>query len=413
MPDKMIEALTTLTKAIGDLGERVEKQIAGLTSRVDTVEDSYKALTDANVKMQEDVLKLAQIVPAGRTREELMGATRQAQTDREKAADAVAYMIACRGDAGRADPARLKALAITPGASGGFLLQPVVQAEIIEKARWKSVMLELADVQPPSPLTGVTHRQNATFTFSGTAELAQPTETTFAALLQQIGWALTKQGAFATVSNDLLKRSPIDLLDWLTKEAGRSLGEKADDWFINGTGRGMPRGLRMGENMTAYAMTGTFDWTVMVNIEHALDVPYRDGAVFILNDTVLKMLKLLQETTGKAIFHSNAQLQQVGMSVQYAGQKGVINLPAVSYPYYIAKASALPATGGTGGDESEVYFLDPRRTYRIWPDEGGREMSSDSSGANWRVGQTQIKFEVRYDGVVVQGEGISYGTGIK
>lgn len=412
MPD-LIETLVALKNAIGDLGTKNEARFADLAKRQDTVEGRFAEFKAANDQAQKDLLELRQLMPAGKTREALMAPAAAVQLERKTLGDAVAYMLACHGRAAEADPARLKALAITPGASGGFLLQPVVQAEIIEKARWKSIMLELADVQPPSPLTGVTQRQNATFSFAGVAELAQPTETTFAAMLVQIAWALTKQGAFATISNDLLKRSPIDLLDWLTKEAGRALGEKADDWFINGTGRGQPRGLRMGEGMTAYPMTGTFDWTVFVQIEHALDVPYRDGAVFIINDTVLKMLKLLQETTGKAIFDSNASLQKMGMSVTYPGQKGVLNLPAVSYPYYIAKASALPATGGTGSDESEVYFTNPGRTYRIWPDEGGMEMSSDSSGANWRVGQTQVKFDVRYDGVVVQGEGISYGSGIK
>lgn len=425
----------TILKTIKGLADTIEAHGKAVNARLDEAlktvtgfEARVKAIEDTAVVAEKERKELLQRIPArgaaGDVRDALIeqvGIPKERQLMNEQSTVLMAALLSPRG-VGSAfvgtreieiTEARLKALQIGVGAGGGFVIPRTIMTEIIQKATLKSVFLAYADIVDPADLTGTTNRENEDFTWSSTPELTQPTETTFATLLKQVPWTLTTQAAFATISNKLLKYAPIDMASWLTDKSGRSFQAKADDWFVNGTGSGEPRGLRIGENVNSSTQAAAaFDWPDLVDLEAALGIAYRPEAVFIINDTGRKLIAKLATTTGEPVFMGTAQLAKLGLTPNYRNQNGVINLPGgTSYPFFLVSGTALPSNLGTGANETEIWLGVPRY-YRIWIGEN-MEMSQDSSGANWRAGQVQLKFTWDGDGVVTLGEAWAKQTGTK
>ncbi len=415
----------TVLETVGAHAQKFDKAIEGVLASQAKFAERVTALEAIEQGFKKELGEIAQRLPKTRAGALADAAIDNAIHDTDTGEKAVlnrqcraimAGMFAKAGDPDFGEvQANLKALQIGIGAAGGFLIPVAVQAEIIQRATLKSVMLAHGDVVQSPELTGKINRENGDFTWSSTPELTQPTETTFTTLLNQLTFMLTTQAAFATLSNKFMKYAPTDMVGWLTDKAGRSYQAKADDWFINGSGSGEPRGLRIGENVNSYAQAGTtvgsFDWTDLVEIEAALPIAYRSDAVFIINDTSRKLIAKLADTTGNPIFMGVAQMQKLGLTVNYKNQQGVINLPGgTAYPFFLASTTALPSTLGSSSNQTEIWFGVPR-FYRIWMN-GNMEVSQDSAGANFRAGQTQIKFETDIDGALLLGESWAKGTGI-
>ena len=408
---KLLQALTGMQEGFNKYATDTHKMFESIITSQKSADDRMTKLEEANEAQTKAFDELLQKVPAAGGARDLLsqGAGGLRTKERDVLCKQLAFMLTHK--VGQ-DAAEEKALQIGIGASGGFLIPMPVQAEIVMKAKLKSIMLDNADIIEPAPMAGQTHREDGTFTFSATAELAQPTETTFSDLLKAITWNLTKQGAFASMSNDLIRFVPLDLVAYLSGQAASAWGAKADDFYVNGSGSGEPRGLRIGENVNSAAQAAAnFDWPDLLTLEAALPIQYRDQAVFILNDEARTLLVNIQETTGRPMFESATELKKLGIDSDFKNQTGQIRLPGRSYPYFLVSSTALPNTLGSGSDETEIWFIWPK-AYRIWSG-GEMEMSQDSSGANWRIGQTQIKFEIRSDGVVMLGEATSKLTGVK
>ena len=201
-------------------------------------------------------------------------------------------------------------------------------------------------------------------------------------------------------------------MGWLGRKGVRSLAKKMDDWYVNGSGSGEPRGIRIAENVNSVAqeVAGDFGWTDVVELEMALPQQHRPMAAFVLNDTGLKLIRKAATTTGEPAFVSPGDFGRLGISTDYKNSRGMIRLPGAEYPYFIVSASALPNNLGAGANETEIWF-GVLANYRIWA-AGEMEMSQDSAGENFRKGQTQVKLEVREDGVVVLGESFAKLTGV-
>lgn len=314
----------------------------------------------------------------------------------------------------KAVEADAKALQMSIGASGGFAVGTQMSTEIIEKGQFFSVMLQNADVINVGDVAqGTLLLEDGDFTWSSVASLAQPTETAFTDFIKQQAWALSKQAAFATMDNDLLRYSELDIAARLTDKGGRSVGNKADDWFIDGSGSGEPSGLRNSQGLNTASQAGaSLDWDDLTAIEHALLPHYRNEGVFLFNDSVHALLVAIEDGMGRPMFESAVELRKLGIDSDFANQTGRIRLPGRSYPYFIVNSTAMSNTLGAGSDESEILFGLPR-FYQIRQSQSGLEVSMDSSGANWRVDQTQIKLTYRPHGILTQGETWVLFTGAK
>ncbi len=116
------------------------------------------------------------------------------------------------------------------------------------------------------------------------------------------------------VSNDMLEDSEYDLEADLTDEAGIAFAEFEGNNFINGNGVKRPRGILQYTNVAnasyawgkvGYVVTGQSGAFAssnpgdnLVGLQHALKSRYRNGAVFLMNDTTLSTVRQMKDGSG-------------------------------------------------------------------------------------------------------------------
>ena len=104
------------------------------------------------------------------------------------------------------------------------------------------------------------------------------------------------------VSEELLNDSAFDLEGYFVSEFGRRIGNKEEEAFFTGNGSGKPTGILDGTAgadvgvTTASASAITAD--EIIDLFYSLNVPYRKDAIWILNDSTIKAIRKLKDSTG-------------------------------------------------------------------------------------------------------------------
>lgn len=116
------------------------------------------------------------------------------------------------------------------------------------------------------------------------------------------------------VYNDMLEDSDYDLEADITSEAGITFAELEGAGFISGTGVKSPRGITSYTNVAnasfahgkvgyvatgqsaAFASSNPSD--SLIQLQHALKSQYRNGAVFLMPDTVLATVRQMKDASG-------------------------------------------------------------------------------------------------------------------
>ncbi len=114
-----------------------------------------------------------------------------------------------------------------------------------------------------------------------------------------------KVGTAIKVSEELLNDSVFDLPSYIAKEFARRIGAKEEEAFIIGDGVGKPTGVF---NATGGAEDGattaganiTFD--DVMELFYSLRSPYRAKGVWLLNETTVKALRKLKDSTGNYLW---------------------------------------------------------------------------------------------------------------
>src|SRR5439155_21700820 len=65
-----------------------------------------------------------------------------------------------------------------------------------------------------------------------------------------------KAGQLLNVSNDLLLDSSVTLIDFVTQNVTRAVGQLTDTWYVVGTGSGQPQGFVSGGSGSGTISTG-------------------------------------------------------------------------------------------------------------------------------------------------------------
>lgn len=131
------------------------------------------------------------------------------------------------------------------------------------------------------------------------------------------------------VSEELLLDSTYDVQGLVARKLGERIERTVASKFASGTGTDEPRGILNG---TAQSATPTYD--SLVDAVHSVDVAYRDGAVFVLNDVTVALLEKLKDLDGRPLLNAHNDGINVGRSNQT-----LLGYPVVidnSVPYYQA-----------------------------------------------------------------------------
>ena len=115
-----------------------------------------------------------------------------------------------------------------------------------------------------------------------------------------------KLATMIKVSEELLSDSVFDIEGYVSEQFGKRIGDKEEDAFLTGNGVSKPIGIlhttggaEVGVTTAgASAITGD----ELIDLVYSLRAPYRKSAVFVLNDTTVKLLRKLKDGDGQYLW---------------------------------------------------------------------------------------------------------------
>ena len=111
-----------------------------------------------------------------------------------------------------------------------------------------------------------------------------------------------KVGTIIKVSEELLQDSAFDLESYITSEFTRRIGNKEEEAFLTGNGTGKPTGIldatAGGQVGVTTASSTAITADEVIDLFHSLKAPYRQNAVWILNDSTVKAIRKLKNGAG-------------------------------------------------------------------------------------------------------------------
>lgn len=111
-----------------------------------------------------------------------------------------------------------------------------------------------------------------------------------------------KVGTVIKVSEELLADAAFDLEAYIRSEFTRRIGDKEEEAFLTGNGVSKPTGILNatggGEVGVTAASSTAITADELIDLYYSLKAPYRKNAVWVLNDTTVKAIRKLKDSTG-------------------------------------------------------------------------------------------------------------------
>ena len=112
-----------------------------------------------------------------------------------------------------------------------------------------------------------------------------------------------KVGTLIKVSEELLNDSAFDLEAYFVAEFARRIGNKEEEAFLNGDGAGKPTGiLNDAEGGVTAASATAITADELIDLFYSLPAPYRANAVWVMNDSTMRYIRKLKDTTGQFLW---------------------------------------------------------------------------------------------------------------
>ena len=115
-----------------------------------------------------------------------------------------------------------------------------------------------------------------------------------------------KVGTLIKVSEELLNDSAFDLESYISSEFSRRIGDKEEEAFLVGNGTSKPTGIlnATGGGTVGVTAAGAAAITAdeLVDLYYALKAPYRKNAIWVLNDTTIKLIRKLKTGDGQYLW---------------------------------------------------------------------------------------------------------------
>ena len=112
------------------------------------------------------------------------------------------------------------------------------------------------------------------------------------------------------VSDELLNDSVFNIEQYISREFGRRIGTKEEEAFFIGDGKGKPTGIfnATGGAETGVTSTGTsITFDDVMDLYYSLRAPYRNKAVWLLNDSTVKAIRKLKDGNGNYIWQPSVR----------------------------------------------------------------------------------------------------------
>ena len=216
---------------------------------------------------------------------------------------------------------------------GGFLVPDEFENQLIQKLQEANVLRTISHVIQ----TNSGEHKIPVVASEGTAawleEEAAYTESN--TQFSQVSLGAHKLGTLIKVSEELLNDSAFDLMSYLSDEFGRRLGNAEEQAFLTGTGTGQPTGILTDTNGASAGSTAakadalTFD--DLIDLFYSLKAPYRQNAVFLMNDDTVKAIRKMKDKNDQYIWQPSVQVGQPDR---------ILNCPVYTSPFMPTLAAA-------------------------------------------------------------------------
>ena len=115
-----------------------------------------------------------------------------------------------------------------------------------------------------------------------------------------------KLATMIKVSEELLNDSVFDVASYIAKEFARRIGTKEEEAFFVGDGSGKPTGLLANSGGAELGVTAASATAItldeIIDLFYSLKSPYRKNAVFLMNDTTVKAIRKLKDSTNNYLW---------------------------------------------------------------------------------------------------------------
>jgi HK97 family phage major capsid protein len=160
--------------------------------------------------------------------------------------------------------------------------------------------------------------------------------------------AYTYSSKLVKVSIELLQDSAFPIQPWLSAKLGTRIGRITNTHFTTGDASSKPQGAATGSALGVTAASATaFTADELIDLFHAVDVDYREGAQWMAHDLTVREIRQLKDGNGNYLW-------QPGLT---AGQPDLI----LGKPFVVNNAVATIASAARAvlfGDFSTYYIRD-------------------------------------------------------
>ena len=108
-----------------------------------------------------------------------------------------------------------------------------------------------------------------------------------------------KVGTIIKVSEELLNDAAFNLESYIASEFARRIGDKEEEAFLIGNGSSKPTGMLNATGGAEVGVTAASATAItadeLIDLYFSLKAPYRKNAVWILNDTTIKLIRKLKD----------------------------------------------------------------------------------------------------------------------
>lgn len=204
-------------------------------------------------------------------------------------------------------PQVVNALQVGDDAEGGYLVPDEYERHLVEALEEENIFRKLAHtVQTDSG-----ERKIPVVASKGSANWIDeegPYEDSDDAF-SQITIGAHKLGTTIKVSEELLRDSVFDLEAYISREFARRIGAREEESFFLGDGNGKPLGILAdagGAEVGATAASATaITADELMDLFHALKAPYRNKAVWVMNDATIKAVRKLKDNSGQYLWQNS------------------------------------------------------------------------------------------------------------
>ena len=199
-------------------------------------------------------------------------------------------------------------LHIGTDAEGGYLVPDEFERKLVEALTEENIFRQLATVIKTSSgdrkIPIVTSKGEAAW--MDEEDAYKLSDDTFG----QASLGAYKVGTAIKISEELLNDAAFDLPSYIAKEFARRIGAKEEESFFIGDGKGKPTGIFAatgGAESGATTSTANITFDDVLELFYSLRSPYRKKAVWVLNDSTVKALRKLKDSTGNYIWNPSVQ----------------------------------------------------------------------------------------------------------